>query len=94
MATRKRAAEVPGAAAARNVRVKCDMTTVMQEEATVRQELAKLFCTDLDDVGFDELQHALHCSGNGMTTGAIEAALERMEAANQVMHREGRIHLI
>ena len=88
----KRAAEAPrDAAAKRNVRMKCDEA---QDEAVVERELNALFSSGRDDVGFGELQCALCSSGQDMSVDVIEVALERMEAANKIMHREARIHLI
>ena len=43
---------------------------------------------------FSELQQMLESSGNGMPESAIRAALEAMEAANKVMFREERVHVI
>jgi len=66
----------------------------MANEAVVERALNKLFSTGRDDVCFGELQRALLHSGAAMSTAAIDSALEAMEAANKVMHREGRVHLI
>ena len=63
-------------------------------EAVVERVLNKLFSTGRDDVCLGELQRALLHAGAAMSTAAIDAALEAMEAANKVMHREGRVHLI
>ena len=66
----------------------------MANEAVVERALNKLFSTGRDDVCFGELQRALLHSGDAMSRAAIDSALEAMEAANKVMHREGRVHLI
>ena len=42
----------------------------------------------------EPLQWTLLHSGDAMSRAAIDSALEAMEAANKVMHREGRVHLI
>ena len=78
--------------AKRNVRMKRDVEACV--EAVVERELNRLFSTGRDDVGLGELQCALRSSGEDMPMEAIEAALECMEAANKVMHREAHIHLI
>ena len=69
--------------------VKQEMTTARLEEATVEDALNRLFCSGRDDVRLDEL-----CDAVDMPMDAIEAALVAMEAANKIMHRESRIHLI
>ena len=63
-------------------------------DLVVEHALNKLFSTGRDDVCFGELQRALLHSGDAMSRAAIDSALEAMEAANKVMHREGRVHLI
>ena len=77
-------------AAASSYVVKLDVSAVKQREAArVERALNRLFATGRDDVGLDEL-----CIMVDMPMGAIEAALVAMEAANKIMHRESRIHLI
>ena len=66
----------------------------MENEVAVERMLNKLFSTGRDDVCLGELQRALLHSGDAMSRAAIDSALEAMEAANKVMHREGRVHLI
>ena len=65
-----------------------------ENEAVVERTLNNLFSTGRDDVGFDELWQALRKSRMPLPRASIEAALDAMEAANKVMHRESRIHLI
>ena len=70
------------------------MSTVAQDEIRVECGLNRLFSTGRDDVGFAELQQELQRGGTIMSVAAIETVLACMEAANKVMHRESRIHLI
>ena len=74
--------------------VKRDTAAELENEAVVERTLNKLFSTGRDDVGFDELWQALRKSRMPLPRASIEAALDAMEAANKVMHRESRIHLI
>jgi len=66
-------------------------------EAEVEKTLTSLFIGDRDDVAFEEL-YAQMCESDErvMASGkdAVTAALDAMETANKVMHREGHIHLI
>ena len=66
----------------------------MENEVAVERMLNKLFSTGRDDVGFDELWRALRKSRSMLSRAAVEEALDAMEDANKVMHREGRVHLI
>ena len=68
--------------------VKVDMS-MAEQVRVVEDALNKVFATDCEDVGFDEL-----CAMVDMPRAAVEAALVVMEASNKVMHREARIHLI
>ena len=53
-----------------------------------------LFSFGDDDVGFDELLHRLGEQGSPMAAEDVVEILDEMEVANQVMLREGRVHLI
>jgi len=66
-------------------------------EAAVEAALNRLFAGDRDDVPLDELVNALRQTEPRAAAAGREAlvtTLDAMEAANKVMHREGRIHLI
>ena len=73
---------------------KLEVSTVAQDEIRVECGLNRLFSTGRDDVGFAELQQELQRGGTIMSVAAIETVLACMQAANKVMHRESRIHLI
>ena len=71
--------------------------TARELEASVEATLNMLFGRVRDDVPFDELYKTLiRKVPRAILTGreAVEEALNKMEEANKVMHREGRIHLI
>jgi hypothetical protein len=72
--------------------------TAREMEAAVESTLNMLFSrVGVDDVPFDELYNTLiRKVPRAILTGqeAVEEALVKMEDANKVMHREGRIHLI
>ena len=74
--------------------VKRDTIAGLENEAVVEHMLNMLFSTGRDDIGFDELWRALRKSRSMLSRVAVEEALDAMEAANKVMHREGRVHLI
>ena len=66
-------------------------------EMMVEETLNKLFAADRDDVPFEELYENIAAADVRIAAAGesiVEAALEAMEQANKVMHREGRIHLI
>ena len=66
-------------------------------EKVVEDALSKLFSGNRDDCSFDELFTSMGTSDTRLLASgreAVESALDAMEAANKVMHREGRIHLI
>ena len=66
----------------------------IETEVSVERMLNRLFSTGRDDVGFDELWRALRKARSMLSRAAVEEALDAMEAANKVVHREGRVHLI
>ena len=73
--------------------------TEAELEAIVEDELNELFRGDVDDVPIEALCDALRkreprIFEEAEGQEAVEDALERMEAANKVMYREDRIHLI
>ena len=71
--------------------------TAREMEEAVEATLNLLFGRVGDDVPFDELFKTLiRKVPRAILTGreAVKEALDKMEAANKVMHREGRIHLI
>ena len=73
------------------------LSSAAEIEAAVEASLNKLFTADVDEVAFTQLLSSLRSDeprAAGLTSDQVEAALEAMEAANKVMHREGRIHLI
>lgn len=66
-------------------------------ETAVEASLTLLFAGARDDCSFDELFEQISRSdARAAASGreGVSRALEAMEAANKVMHREGRIHLI
>ena len=67
--------------------------TRWEVEEEVERVLNRLFSVGVDDVGFEELRLGMG-SALSAAPGALTAALVVMEAANKVLHREGRIHLI
>lgn len=83
-------------ASAATLAVKRDVAEAMAEQAVVERELNRLFAYGHDDVGLVDLLRALaHThSGDEMDTGAVEAALVALEAANKIMYRDSRIYLI
>ena len=71
--------------------------TAREMEASVEATLNVLFGRVRDDVPFDELYKTLISKvPRALLTGreAVEEALNKMEEANKVIYREGRIHLI
>ena len=65
-------------------------------EAEVDMVLALLFCGTRDECTFDELFASLARDSRVAACGrdAVTRVLGTMEAANRVVHREGRVHLI
>ena len=65
-------------------------------EEAVEKALTLLFAGNRDDCSFDELYEQMARDARVVASGreAVERALDEMENANKVMHREGRIHLI
>ena len=61
-------------------------------EAEVERQLNRMFATGVDDVALDDLYAAMRPDARVVAAGdgAVEAALEAMEAANKVMHTSPR----
>ena len=62
----------------------------------VEKALTRLFAGLRDEVSFDELFQHVGCDPCAAAAGkaAVTRVLDAMEAANMVVHREGRVHLI
>ena len=98
-ASRKRAAadSGEGGASSKAARAPAAPYDDSELEEEVEKRLTLLFAGNRDDCSFDELFDAMaRADARVVASGreAVERALETMETANKVMHREGRIHLI
>ena len=91
----------------RTIRAPCSMGTVGamgssmpysdgELEAEVDKALAVLFSGACDECTFEELFTRVGCDPRVVACGrdAVTRVLGSMEAANKVMHRDGRVHLL
>ena len=85
-----------GAGASKAARVAAAPYGDAELEEAVEKALTLLFAGNRDDCSFDELYEQMARDARVVASGreAVERALDEMENANKVMHREGRIHLI
>ena len=65
-------------------------------QAVVEDALTCTFAGVTDDCSYDELFERVYGDSRARAAGdaAVMRALDAMEAANKVLHRESRIHLI